>query len=632
MSLQNIKDVKKRTDAIIIENAGKIELANASDNMFWGDYELPKEIDAIDWMHTKISMDPHDHLRHGTRTLSAKVPHINIDPHLVDQPTKELNGRIETWLKHIMTSTNSRRKQSIIEDIVFSALSYDEVITYTDYLPYHHNEKDLEGRSKNEREWIEESIKENPFDIAIWHPAAAFVEYTKFGVQSVVTREVVTIAHVADEWGKRRTRALREASKEDQWCTLYNYVDRDYRYVWAVPQDEGHYISPPNAGNKVFKGPRKEPFMSWESVVGGTKVTATAQLARIPLLHSVILSGAWGDQCLMDSVEFSLVAAMAARPMLGVENASGEIYRIEYWNPFVIMKINPGDKIIPININPLDPALGIMSDKEARRMENSMMSRVSMGTMPGSDVPFSSYNLASQTSMKTLLVYRKLSEKAISKICKTALKWMRYMKDDIVVEGQETVKWNMIPVNPTITVQITEDKPTDHAQDVNTAVNAINNLGFSRARALMLIGEDDPATIEREAYVEKMRDVEIGAVMMARQNAATMLENMKNAGLGQLAQLAQAGVPQVMQLLQVANQLVTEAAQGAAAGSENGRGGEQARKPAGAQFPESPDKPSGMIGVEGETVNPAADGAIPERQAPGMGSREVTTGKTRREG
>lgn len=626
------KRVQVLATGLLAMNVFRTALAEEMDAMGNIVWDLDPELKKIKWLHPKVSTDPHDALRAGTRALSAIMPNIKINEHITDGTTQDIMNKLETWAKIILASSDVKTQSSLVEDFVFSALCYDEVTVVVDYLPYHYDSKTLADFGEHEADRIRESLKEAPFDIKVFHPAQCFVNYDKFGVKGVLTRSIKRIDEVVSEHGKKKTVNLTDKAKEDEkqillYCTYYDYSDTEYRYVWAIPQDSAVELSDPVGGYMVMRATlRTEPFLQWTSAIGGSSVTRTGQPNRIPLLYSIYMSGQWDDQNLLDSIEFSMVAAMAARPQLAIKNASGEIYKIDYWDPLVVLEIQPGDEIVPLSYNILDPALGALSQKEAARMEKSTVSRILMGTPPPGGVAFATMNLAAQTAGKTLTEYKEVAEQALAKVIKIMIKWMIFMKEDVKIPGYaDPISWTLLPVNPKVKVFLSEDLPTDQMARINAAVQAIQFLGYSQNKALEAIGEDDPLAIIKEGFMEKMRQAEVMGRIAARQERSQMIAGLENIGLKQLTTLVAAGEPTAMQVLQALEQKLAQAAEG-----QTGQGQlPPGPTPGPGQNPENPENPPGMEGVEGSGFDPSKGGAPPAQANPAGATREGSTGKDR---
>jgi hypothetical protein len=609
-----IDSVRKLAEAIITDRAKTISLAKDVDDAYYLNYSLPKEFKDVKWLTAKKSTDPHDAIRSARRALSAIEIGIDIDPHLSDPRTRGVNEVIEKWLGKCLKSHSERRETGLLEDWLQSAFSYDFIVTHVNNLAYFYDENTLNGLSEAEQIWIGEEMEYNPYSFKVFHPEAAFPRITEIGLQGILTRKTISLEELRLHWGNGRTKQIREKGDKEEvnYCTVYDYTDLNYRYVWAAVQESKNVLSRPQDGQRIYIGKRQETFLPWVVSYGGTDVTRTGLNEPMPLLRSIIDSGQWKDQCLLESVEYSLVTALAAYPAVAVKNSSGEVYRIEYWNPFKILTLRDGDELIPLELNTLDPALGILADKEAMKMEKSTISRVLQGAPPPGGVAFSSMNLASQTAAKTLNEGKKLAERHIAKVCQALLKWQKFLMEDIKVPGYEDVSYTLIQTNCTIKVTLTEDVPTDHMARAQVGSVMTRELGYSKRRALQQMNEADPDAIFNEAALERLRENEEAAMLEGRYNRALMKQQLESAGLGQLAQLAEIGEPNTMQFLQALNEQLAQAA-----------AGETAQPPATPMPGEE-----GMM-PEGQMLNPAM-GMMPPINAMGEEATfEGATGTTR---
>jgi hypothetical protein len=221
---------------------------------------------------------------------------------------------------------------------------------------------------------------------------------------------------------------------------------------------------------------------------------------------------------------------------------------------------------------------------------------------------FATLNLATQSGIKSLAPYKELAEQALADVFVQMLNWVEHSKQPVVAYGsrrddpgeQYVLSAAMFDINQVyIDVELTADVPSDRMARINASAMAVRDLGYSRARALEQIGENDPHVVmqqareeqldEVELEIEKRRKLALGELetkRMVEQNQAAATEKKQAGKLNQL--LGQSGFLEAVQRL---------------------RGGKKGQA-----------QPKGVTGVGGQGFNPARGGTPPAVAAPGAQS------------
>lgn len=551
-------DIQEIGASMVSDMEKELRLIRDIDKAFNIEYQLDPDIKAIKWVREIPPTDGFDAIAGGGRIIAGNRPKVSVDPYSADKLTREVMNFVEKWLEWQLTGSPDD-PSDVAHEVAQSALLYDQAYIETIHLPWQYKANKTEDPMI--KAMREESLTHSQFDFSVHHPEAAYIRQNGRLVESVLLREITTPAEMKMRWGNK-ARSLIEKSKDmnKRFVSVYEYRDWSHHYVWGIPTTDRSNPEDADApsGLLINKSDRVETFLPWTAVVGGNKLNREGRRKRKPLLYAMVKSGQDLDKFVIDSLSFSASAATAAGPQIAIKNASGDT-RIEYWNPFRILNLAPGEEIVNIELSNIDPALQYWSTEMGQRMEKSGLSSVLRGGTPPGGVAFQSLNLMSQSALKTLTPAKNITEKALAATCNTMLKWMKMTNTSLKIPGAKLViKPDDIPVNPYIKVKMTEDAPIDHLQQVTSSINMVRDLGYSKGRALELMNEN-PDEVFKESIFEKLVEVEVGNVMASKQLKAQALNNLEMQGLNVLGQMSQD--PNMMPVLQKLQEAIIQAAQ-----------------------------------------------------------------------
>ena len=92
-------------------------------------FELPSELQRLQWIRAVPSTDGYDAIEAGTRILTSTDPRVTFQPLRSDEDTKELANNHETNLLWQLKGANRRRPTKVEADLVENALKYASVGT-----------------------------------------------------------------------------------------------------------------------------------------------------------------------------------------------------------------------------------------------------------------------------------------------------------------------------------------------------------------------------------------------------------------------------------------------------------------------------------------------------------------------
>lgn len=514
------------------------------DAMYHCDWELPGELTGIQWMRAVTSTDIHDAINAGVRVIATLDPRPTIVPLNDMEEDRQQANEWERNLLWQLKSAEQRRQGGVVSDIAHSAIRYDEVVAQVIDLDYQIEQLDLIEADTHR---YKAARRYGRFMVNVYHPSDVSVEYSDMMPEVILLHQRKSVAQVMREWGKNAS-GLKEwlSDEEEKFCIVYDLTNYDERVVWAETETGGEakYILAPSKNSF--------PFISWVAMVGGTTLERGAEHKRHPLAYSIYRSGQWNTQ--------NIVRSLAVSDAIRAAGSKRDIVKtIDPNNP---PDINDGDPTSPVVLGlqedyqqkqpyPLDRALIELDDRIANSMDKATVSRVLQNADVGSNVAFSTLNLATQTAVGALKPYKRLAEKALAETMRLMLLWVYYTKKNLQAYGRDaksdmgqqySIEWQLIsPDALYISVELTPDVPTDRLQRVNAASIAVNAFNYPIARALEDIGVTDPEKAMEQRQFELMEQMFIQQEIQAMFQAEQLQE--QQAAQAQAAQQSQLAGP-----------------------------------------------------------------------------------------
>jgi hypothetical protein len=233
---------------MIEQDREKDRMLAAMEAMWRGDWQLPREIADLRWIHKVVSTDPHDALRAGVRVLSSVGPRVKVMPLGQGETSQALTDRVERALSWLFHQANHRRQSTVLRDVVLSALLYGEVIAQVVYLPY--QIKALQAVDGDTRR-LELASRYGPFAILVRNPRQVHVRYSDWMPEAVLHKRVLPVDEVVQFWGKQASKiglAVQEGPVGSlRYATVYDYMDLGCRVVWAYLHEHGEMVPPGSA-------------------------------------------------------------------------------------------------------------------------------------------------------------------------------------------------------------------------------------------------------------------------------------------------------------------------------------------------------------------------------------------------
>jgi hypothetical protein len=520
---------------MVAQDREKDEMMAAMEAMWQGNWQLPREIADLRWIHKVVSTDPHDALRAGVRVLSSVGPRVKVISLETEGDHQTLTDRVERGLSWLFHQANRRRQSSVLRDIVLSALLYDEVIAQVVYLP--HQIKALEAAGGDTRR-LEIARRFGPYAILVRNPRQVHVRYSDWMPEAVLHKRVMPVGEIVEFWGKQAgklTRALKSDPEGSlRFATVYDYMDLDCRVVWAYLHEHSEVVmpGPAMAGEyqavEIMRAEHDLGFLPWVAKVGGTTLPEDPAHQRVPMLYSVFQAGQWETQNILESLLTSEVIAYASAPRLKVEGPTDNV-EVDYGEPGRMAYVPPGHNLSLLSPPGLDGSLETIANRFGERIGKSTVPRVLQTADFPSGTAFATLNLATQSGLKSLTPYRELAEQALADVFTQMLDWIAIsgkpvtayapaagmQGQQVVLDPQQTDLKNLF-----VEVELTADVPLDKVSRINAAATAVKELNYSRARALEYVGENDPSVIIAEARQEEIQALEHELVKAERRSLA----------------------------------------------------------------------------------------------------------------
>jgi hypothetical protein len=558
MTKKIFKDAHAVVEEMREHDKERNKLFLAMDKMWDCDWSLPEGINELEWMRAYVGTDPHDNVRASTRVLSALDPEIRFQPLLDNQPSKERANEIDRMLRYWLKAASKRTQGNLIADVVFSALQYDMVAAYIDYVPY---QKKLSGG----KSW-DMGKKYGPYIITIKNPKDVHFRYSDIGLEHVVYEGVMKLKDIISYWGKENVGDLASKYKDpEDYNKEFIFVDStdlDNRLVW-IEELDGKAVSA-----EVYNLPNDIPFWRWAVRAGGTKLTSNPGNQYMPLNGSVYKSKQWEHDNLIQTLAISEKIAMAASPRKRTYGVT-EI-ETDYQEPGGLEKVSNPDPNSVQDIRPIEVDQGLLQLHEVYQsaMAKSGLPRVMQGGDLPANTPFASANMLLQIGMGAVRPYRELAETALGDVCETMCRWVKEDGSAISVLGNtKDDAGYMYTLEPDdinedylcVTVELKPDVPTDRQARANTAAMMVTQLGYPLEAALSELGDSDPMMTMKQGMLEKLiqsklkqrldKD-EIDMQTYAEQQRAQINMQVQQAALAQKQQMQQEQMAQEQQMQQ----------------------------------------------------------------------------------
>lgn len=481
------------------------KLQAAMDRMANLKYELPDELARLQWIRKAPSTAPYDAIRGATRALASLDERIVLHPASVHkalpaaddpdgQASREIANAWEVTLKWAMDKA-ARRYGSLRDDVIRSAVKYDEVCGQVVYLPA--QVRALKKLGRDTRAYGEQ-IAYGDFMVLLKNPQCVHIVESPYRLEAVLCVEVQTGQDVKTFWGEDIAGHL----DDDGDYTVFDYHSLEERAVWVIPGDTEDALTNYKPSDPevtlILHDEWKYPFIPWAVKVGGDGLESDPANRRHPLLRPIYETELWVTASIVSSLAVSDTIATAAAPKQMVEGPAPESVEVDYTTPGGIVDVPPGHKYSPLPPPPIDQRHLALVQQLDQSMATATVSRVLVTAEALSGESFSGFNLRVKTAIGALLPYKSLGEAWFAEAYRIMLYCLRYYGGTLSGYGKATASKYTIAgedVDPGacyLTVELTPDVPVDRLQQINGAVLLAQNLNLSPTYVLEFLGVTNP--------------------------------------------------------------------------------------------------------------------------------------------
>lgn len=528
---------------LIAKDYGRDQFFDKADKLDQVKWELPSALKDLDWIHKTTSPDGRDANRTATRSLSGIFPRIKWRPVDDTEDSKKTANEYERMLELLLKQASRRNEVPIQRDAVKSACIYDMVSAQVTYIPFQKKISEAYGLGGDVRHW-ESALRGGPFSVKFRKPATVHVLRTDYGMSGVLYITTQKLYKICEHWGKEKFKDLIGTdSTKDMFTpyTVYDYIDNYDRCVW-IESGKGEV--------EILRVRNELPFMGdWVVKSGGSNMEEDSMYMYEPLNASVILSGQWETQNIVETLGVSSEIFKASKPGAIITGPGADQVVQDFTDPAQPVKVPSGTTYEQAQSVPADPAKFQLADRIADRMQRSSVARILQDAQMPSNTAFSSINTVLGVASTMLTPHRMLAEEALAGILTRMVEWVHYDGNPLVVVGDgsrveldynDAGKEYIIdpalydPKDVYVSVELTADMPLDKLQKINAASMAVSTLKYPVRKALEDIGESDPEMTMKEFYAEKMIDIEVNSYETKRMGEAQAYVN----GLMQQQQMA----------------------------------------------------------------------------------------------
>lgn len=601
------------------------------DDVVHGEWNLPPDVENLDWVAPYVSSDPSSALDTAVRTLSSEEFEIFIEALSPDKGVRDKLDKLEYWLKWQLRMADYRTDKNLVDDIARSACTYDRCAIHVTHLGM--ELEAMEDAGLDVEKWKNDVGTYGKFAYKLANAKEIFFQRGKWGLEAVAHVYKCRISEAIADYGPlaiELKKAYEERGFDDFWVTVVDLTTKEKRVVWVSEgttlTDYGDVTvsdTDPMMPSKwvLIHRDRTLPFIPWAIRSGGTDLETESKHKVKPLLGRVVLTNLHDIQNTILSLTYSEAIATSAAPRYAVIGPQGNIVSVDYRDPTRLMPVPEGHELIPLDTRTVDEGMLHLSDRIKAMMDRETVARFLQNLDMPDGVAYASINAVMQAAISALDRYKDLSENVLSDVCVIMLKYMTARKDVDIIYGSEEegsqayVSWEDYDVDRLyIRAELSANAPTDYMQRINAAVAMNQQLKFPLEEAYRFLNVPNPKQIIDRHTQETMDSFAVQQYLMQIQ----AMNQIK------IQQAAQAAAQQQSMAMQQA-QAQSARAQGM------GRGPVQNPRNTPSAAPRSEEERAAfelarMMG--GRNFNTGQGGEPPATTSPGS-TREVVTGRDR---
>ena len=576
------------------------------------DWELPGGMED-EWIREVKTTMPHDAIKAAVRVLSGLDERIKLDPKTIPGNfgafSRDIANQWEIAMKWQMDKA-VRRRAILRQDVVRSAVMYDEIVAQVVHLPTQIKAIEELGGTPNRQRAAQ---RYGDFVINLRNPKNVYTRYSDYMLEAVLYTTVKKVWDIQSFYNHEKIQKLIDDENASEDWLLFDYSDYERHTVFCVPGKSFDVLVDPEQTEEaimLIDEDWEHDFLPWACVVGGSQLESEQHNSRFPLLYGIYKADQWINTNIIGSLQISEAIAEAASPDVKRTGIRPESVEADYGEPGGTWDVPAGHDVEAMPQQGLDPALREAYDRFIHEMGQATLPRVLVNAEAGPDETFSGFNLRVQQAMASLMPFKFLSERWFEEAYRTMLYWAKASNTPIIGYDQDSFEYSIEPddIQPGqiyMSVELQEDVPIDRQQKVMTAIQISQHLKMPTRVILEQLGETNPDEMFDE-WVEEQFDMSFmqGVMQHIQFDASNSIEQIVQK-VQQAAQLeAQAMLAQAQQQMAQQQQALAEQEEG---GGGGGGGGEQPLEGTG----------GGIEGLEGEGVDPNQGGLPAEGFEPG---------------
>ncbi len=359
------------------------------------DWSLPSGMDD-EWIREVKTTAPHDAIRAAVRVLSALDEDIKIDPFTIPgdfgEFARDIANQWEIALKWQMDKA-VRRRAILRQDVVRSAVMYDEIVGQVVHLPTQIKAIENMGGNANRQKAAQ---RYGDFVINLRNPKNVYTKYSDYMLESVLYVTRKHVMEIQSYWNNPKLQSLINKGEVSEDWILFDWSDYDRHTVFIIPGRTLDVLVDPEEMEETIMLMDEEwtyDFLPWACVVGGSQLESQPHNSRFPLLYGIYKADQWINTNIIGSLQISEAIAEAARPDVKRTGIRPETVEADYGEPGGTWDVPAGHDVEAMPDKGLDPALREAYDRFVFEMSQSTLPRVLVNAEAGPEETFSGFNL-----------------------------------------------------------------------------------------------------------------------------------------------------------------------------------------------------------------------------------------------
>ena len=463
------------------------------------DWSLPSGMDA-EWIREVKTTAPYDAIRAAVRVLSGLEERIKIDPFTIPgdmgEFSRDIANQWEIALKWQMDKA-VRRKAILRQDVIRSAVMYDEIVGQIVHLPTQIKAIEKLGGKPNRQKAAQ---RYGDFVINLRNPKNVYTRYSDYMLESVLYVVSKKANDIQLFWNNPELQRLIDLDEVPEDWIYCDWSDYSRHTIFIIPGLTIDALADPEKTDETIMLMDEEwkyEFLPWACVIGGTQLEVEPHLCRQPLLYGVWKADQFVNTNIIGSLQISEAIAEAAGPKVKKSGIRPDSVRSQYGEPGGAWEVPAGHDVEAMPQQGLDPALREAYDRFIYEMNQSTLPRVLVNAESGPDETFSGFNLRVQQAMAALMPFKFLGERWFEQAYRTMLHWGKVSNKGIKGYDEKRFEYE-IPaqaIDPNriyMAVELHTDVPIDRQQRIQSAIQISQNLKLPTRDVLEQLGETNP--------------------------------------------------------------------------------------------------------------------------------------------